>query len=368
MKAGMTFFFQHPNYLEEGEGPTAVSDRGIIKRDIAQASRAEELGYDAVWSVEHHFTGYTMVPDVTQVLAFIASRTKHIQIGSGAIILPWHNPVRATEAVALLDNLSDGRFVLGIGRGLGRIEFEGMNIPMGESRERFIEAATIMLNGLRDGYMEFDGKHYQVPKRYLRPGPTASFKGRQYAAAVSPESQEIMARLGVGILITPQKPWETTVKEHEGYKTLFQEINHEEAPTPIVTCQVYVDRDAEKAKERGQFQLGNYYKTVMKHYELAGDHLTTTKDYEYYGKMSKNINKWGQDEAAVNFANLQVYGTPEQCLGRIETIRDMLGCEHFNAIFSYGAMDDDEANGNMQLWTEAVLPGIQAMGKRQKAA
>jgi alkanesulfonate monooxygenase SsuD/methylene tetrahydromethanopterin reductase-like flavin-dependent oxidoreductase (luciferase family) len=363
----MNFFFQHPNYLIEKEGSdSGLPDLKVVQRDIGMALKAEDLGYDAIWSVEHHFTGYTMVPDVTQVLAYIAARTKHVEIGSGAIILPWHNPVRATEAIALLDNLSEGRFILGLGRGLGKIEFDGIGVPMGESRERFIEAAQIVLNGLENGYVEFDGKHYKQPKRWIRPAPTRSFKGRSYSAAVSPESLEIMARLGVGILITPQKPWETTIKELDTYRQLFGEINSAEPPKPIVTCQVYVDRDADRAKERGLLHLGNYYRTVMKHYELASSHLDNMKGYEYYKKISSNINRLGQDDAAVNFANLQVYGTPEECIGRVETIRDMLDCDRFNAIFSYSTMDDAEANANMQLWTDAVLPKVKAMGRKQK--
>ena len=367
MKAGITIYFQHPNYLEEKDGPTNVPDQGVIHRDLAIAEAAEGLGYDSLWSVEHHFSGYTMVPDVTQLLAYLAGRTRNIELGSAAIILPWHNPVRVADSVALLDNLSNGRYVLGIGRGLGRIEFDGIGVPMGESRERFVEAAQIVLNGLENGYVEFDGKHYKQEKRWIRPAPTRSFKGRSYAAAVSPESQEIMARLGVGILIAPQKPWDTTIREHNSYREMYEKINGHAAPQPIVTCQCYVDRYVVRAKDRALLHISDYYRFVMKHYELGGSHLDSVKDYEYYAKAKQNIGRIGDDQAALNFAELQVYGTPAECLGRIEAIRDKLDCQAFNAILSYSTMDDDEANANMKLWTEEVLPKIKKMGRSAAA-
>lgn len=119
------------------------------------------------------------------------------------VVLPWHDPVRVAEQVSMLDHVSGGRLILGLGRGAGRTEFEGFRIPMSESRERFIEAAQLVLNGLEEGYVEFDGQHYQQPRKDVRPKPERTFRGRTYAAAVSPESVEIMAKLGLGILVIP---------------------------------------------------------------------------------------------------------------------------------------------------------------------
>src|SRR6185312_6811803 len=123
------------------------------------------------------------------------------QLGSGAVILPWHDPVRVAEKVAMLDLMCDGRFIFGMGRGLGRIEFEGLRVPMDESRERFVESAEIVLRALETGVLEADGKFYTIPRRDLRPRPVKPFRNRLYAAAVSPESVRIMADVGAGILI-----------------------------------------------------------------------------------------------------------------------------------------------------------------------
>ena len=79
---------------------------------------AEEVGFDVVWAVEHHFYDYSFCPDNTQWLAYIAGRTERIDVGTAAIILPWNDPLRVAEKVALLDQIASGRLRLGFGRGL----------------------------------------------------------------------------------------------------------------------------------------------------------------------------------------------------------------------------------------------------------
>ena len=101
---------------------------------MALAEMAEPLGFESVWSVEHHFTDYTMCPDPLQFLTYMAGRTKTAQLGTMVVVLPWRDPVRTAEQISMLDNISDGRLVLGIGRGAGRVEFDGFRLDMAESR------------------------------------------------------------------------------------------------------------------------------------------------------------------------------------------------------------------------------------------
>src|SRR4051794_18913219 len=132
MHVGMSLFFQNLR---------GVTDEEVWLDELRLADLAEPLGFDSLWSVEHHFTSYTMSPDVLQLLTYFAGRTTNIGLGSMVVVLPWHDPVRVAEQVSVLDIVSGGRVVLGLGRGLGRIEFEGLRVPMDEARERFAEAA-----------------------------------------------------------------------------------------------------------------------------------------------------------------------------------------------------------------------------------
>ncbi len=149
--------------------------------------------------------------------------TTRVKLGTFVTVLPWHDPVRVVESFSVLDHLSDGRAILGIGRGLGRIEFNGFRAEMGESRRRFTEYSEAILEALETGYIEHDGEFYKQPRVEIRPRPLASFKGRTFASAVSPQSMELMARLGVGIMVIAQKPWETTEAELAEYRQRYLE-------------------------------------------------------------------------------------------------------------------------------------------------
>ncbi|MFW2333319.1 LLM class flavin-dependent oxidoreductase [Ilumatobacter sp.] len=213
MHVGLSVIFQNPGRQRP--------DHEVYAADLRLARQAEPLGFDSIWSVEHHFTDYTMCPDVMQFLTYMAGCTERIQLGSMVCVLPWHDPLRVAEQIAMLDVMSGGRVVLGIGRGTGRVEFDGFRVEMPEARARFAEAADMILNGLDRGFVEYDGQYVRQPRVDLRPAPPSSFRGRTYAAAISPESAEIMAKMGVGILIVPQKPWKTVRTELAAYRSTF---------------------------------------------------------------------------------------------------------------------------------------------------
>ena len=339
-----------------GEGRT---DRNVYRNELRLGDLAEPLGFESLWGVEHHFTEYTMCPDVLQYLSYFAGRTEKIQLGSMVVVLPWHDPMRVAEQVAVLDHLSDGRFVLGIGRGLGRVEFEGFGVEQEDSRAIFVESARMILEGLERGWCELDGRFVKQARRDIRPRPFKSFRGRTYAAAVSPESSQIMAQLGIGILVIPQKPWDLVVQELEAYRRVFHETNGVEAPPPICAGWVLCDRDAGRAEERARQYIGEYYRSVIRHYELVGDHLTKMRGYESYKTMQERMSApGGADEMVEFFLDLQVWGTPEQCHDKIVATVDRLGAEAFVGVFSYAGMPYELAEQNMRLFAEEVMPPL----------
>jgi alkanesulfonate monooxygenase SsuD/methylene tetrahydromethanopterin reductase-like flavin-dependent oxidoreductase (luciferase family) len=351
MHVGMGVIFQG-----QGEGRT---DRNVYRNELRLGDLAEPLGFESLWGVEHHFTDYTMCPDVLQYLTFFAGRTERIQLGSMVVVLPWHSPIRVAEQVVMLDHMSNGRFILGIGRGLGRVEFEGFGADQNESREFFVEAAQMLLEGLEQGYCEYDGKLVKQTRRELRPRPFKSFRGRTYAAAVSPESSQIMARLGIGILIIPQKPWEMCVQELNEYRKIFSEVNGTDAPPPIVGGWTYCDENADRAEENARKYIGEYWQSVVRHYELVGDHLKKMKGYEAYGQLQERASQpGGVDEMVEFFLTLQVWGTPEQCYERVLEIQRKTGAEAFNGVFSYGAMPYDLAEASLRLFASEVMPEL----------
>jgi len=356
MHVGMAAIFQNPN------NDTGVSDHSIYQQDLSMALKAEELGFESVWGVEHHFTDYTMTPDVTQFLAMVGGACKKIKLGTMVIVLPWNDPIRVAEKVSMLDCMTDGRVILGVGRGLGRVEFEGFRVEMGESRERFVESAEMILEGLEQGYCEYDGTFIKQPKARIRPEPFKSFKNRTYAAAISPESSLIMAKLGIGILVIPQKPWDEHVKELESYNKLFMEAHGRAAPSPYTAGWVMCDKDAGRAEELARKYIGGYWESVVKHYEMTSGHFEETKGYEYYKVLKESIENQGLDAMTEFFMSLQVWGTPEMCFAKIKDIQSKTNSCGFTGIFSYAGMDAETADKNMRLFATSVVPELKSLG------
>jgi alkanesulfonate monooxygenase SsuD/methylene tetrahydromethanopterin reductase-like flavin-dependent oxidoreductase (luciferase family) len=360
MHVGMATVFQNPQQKR--------TDREVYRHELRLADLAEPLGFESVWGVEHHFTDYTMCPDVLQFLTYMAGRTRRAQLGSMVVVLPWHDPMRAAEEIAMLDNIADGRLILGLGRGAGKVEFDGFRLSMDESRARFVECAETILGGLERGYCEYEGVYVRQPRAAIRPAPFKSFRGRTYAAAVSPESLPIMAKLGVGILIIPQKPWHEVAQELETYRAVYRQVNGVDAPPPISAGWTFCDASADRAREQARRWIGGYYQTVLDHYQFAGDHLAKTRGYEYYGKMADKIAEYGTDRVIDYFVNLQVAGTPEQCYERILDIHRRTGNSHFVGVFSYAGMPYDEAERNLRLFAAEVLPQVQKLPVTAPAA
>jgi len=354
MDNGLALIFQ-------GTDPSR-SDQDVYRAEIGFGEQAEALGFDSIWSVEHHFTDYTMCPDVMQFLTYFAAKSSKLKLGSMVVVLPWHDPMRVAEQVAMLDNMSNGRVILGIGRGLGRVEFDGFGKDMNTSRETFVESAEMILNGLETGVCEYDGKHVKQVRREIRPRPFKSFKGRTYAAAVSPESSQIMAKLGIGVMVIPQKPWESVLEELSAYRATYQQVNGVDAPAPLLASWTYVDKDAGRAEEMARRYIGGYWQTVLKHYELVGDHLKKMKGYEYYVQMQEAANDMGTRDALVEmFLGIQCWGTPEQTFEKIKDFTGRIGACAFNGVFSYAGMPFADAEASLKLYAKEVLPQVKRL-------
>ena len=179
MEVGMQMIFASHGY-------DGVSDAQVYDEEIQLGLLAEELGFGSLWPVEHHFYDYSFCPDNLQMLSYLAARTERIELATGAVILPWNEPLRVAEKVAMLDHLSNGRVRLGFGRGLSRREYSHFRgIEMDEARGRFDEASLMIQEALETGFIEGDGEFYPQPRTEIRPRPTRTFKDRTYAIAGS---------------------------------------------------------------------------------------------------------------------------------------------------------------------------------------
>src|SRR5438552_474880 len=119
--------------MGDRDGPSTV------KWAIEDAVLAEQLDFEYCWVAEHHFSHYRLFGSLTMAMAVIATRTHRIKIGSAVAVVPLHHPLRLAEEFAMVDVLSNGRLVAGVGPGFSPLEFEGYERSTDERRDRFHE-------------------------------------------------------------------------------------------------------------------------------------------------------------------------------------------------------------------------------------
>ena len=338
-----------------------VSDRDVFRHELKLAARAEDQGFDSVWTPEHHFTGYMMTPNVPQFLSWVAGQTKRIKLGTTVTVLPWQSPVRVAESFLLLDQFSEGRAILGIGRGLGKGEFDGFSVPMGEARKRFREYAEALLGALETGVMEYDGEYLKQPRVELRPRPFASYNGRVFASAVSPDSVQLMASLNVGLMIIAQKPWDRVKEDLDLYRARFQEVGGKPAPRPVVVAFVAVNEDPAKAREMRDRYLVEYARSTSSFYQFGNKEFSHIEGYEYYAALARSVEKHGIEKFNEFLADLQIYGRPEEVFEKLKAMKERFDVGSFIIYTQFGGMPFEVGMENYELFARRVLPQLKEL-------
>ena len=354
MRVGVQMIFQSWGY--EGR----VSDGDVVADEVRLGVLADELGFHALWPVEHHFSDYSFCPDNTLFLAHMAGRTSRILLGTGAVILPWNEPLRVAEKIALLDHLADGRVLFGMGRGLARREYDGFGIPMDESRDRFDEAAGMVLAALESGVIEGGGPHFPQPRTDIRPAPARSFRDRTYCVAMSPDSVLAAADLGARMVMFSQRPWTDQAAAVRTYTERFVEAHGADPHPPMVCDFVVCDADAGRAEELARRHLAGYLTSVMEHYELESDHLKQAKGYESYGNHVDMLKAVGLDAVCDMYLGVNVWGTPEQIIEKLRSRREVVGDHDLTCCFRFAGLPYEDAEAGMRLFAAEVLPHVQS--------
>ena len=186
--------------------------RDVHARVTREIVRADQLGFDYAWLAEHHFSDeYGIMPDVFVYAGYLAALTKRIKIGTAVVTLPLANPVRVAENTAFVDILSGGRFVLGLGSGYRKYEFDGFGIDFEARRDIQEEAIPLLLDLFKKKRADHKGKHFQVtvdgayemfPHALQEPHPPI------FMAGATDRSIAVAARMGFGLLLSTWTPFD----------------------------------------------------------------------------------------------------------------------------------------------------------------
>jgi alkanesulfonate monooxygenase SsuD/methylene tetrahydromethanopterin reductase-like flavin-dependent oxidoreductase (luciferase family) len=338
-----------------------MADEEFFRRETQIAIEAEAMGFDFAAAVEHHFTDYAACPDPLQALSYVAAKTKTIKLMPAAVILPWNDPLRVVEKTAMLDSLSEGRVILGMGRGAARREFAGFRQDIADSREMFDEAALIIMDGLETGTVKANTKHFQQPEVEVRPRPEGWTRDRMLMVSMSPSSAEVAADYGLKALRFSQGDWSHSMKEIETYRATFEAKHGKKAPAFVISdFVVCVDTEEEVIEYTDEYFAKQFYQ-VANHYEWGGDHFKNMPSYATYVALGDAMNAAGGPEKAYkDYIGGNLIGTVEQLIEKDKMRKATVGDYDIIANFSYGGMPYERVYKQMRMFADKVMPHLKA--------
>jgi alkanesulfonate monooxygenase SsuD/methylene tetrahydromethanopterin reductase-like flavin-dependent oxidoreductase (luciferase family) len=207
MKFGLLYEMQRPFKGNE------IDWNALYKETLEQCELADQVGFDNLWFVEHHFlTGFSGSPCPEVIFGALSRITKQIRIGFGVCILPYHHPVRVAERVAMVDQLTDGRVEFGTGRS-NAYEQTGMGVDPRNTRDLWDESLSMIPQIWQSDEFSWDGRFWKVPTRRVLPKPFQKPHPRMYLACTQTESFRLAAEKGIGVLSSASYATEI-LKEH----------------------------------------------------------------------------------------------------------------------------------------------------------
>ncbi len=340
--------------------PSREEDRIRIQQQIEQVCLAESLGFADVWLSEHYFTGESVYNDPLLFAAALTQRTSKVRIGFAVIQMPFHHPVHLAVQLALLDNLSNGRIDVGLGKGtiFNEYEFIGYGLRSSDSRERMAEAAEILERSWRESPLAFEGKYFNVKVPEMRPKPVQQPGPPIWRSVISPASFTECGRLGIPIL-TSRLPVDRIKERWDLYKAGLVAGGHDEAARETLLSKaalwrnVYVgESDAQAEDEISALLLRQ--RAHMMHIR----HEYNPPDFRIEPSM---LNPWTDpavnENEALRFVldTGSLFGSAARVAEQVAELRHA-GVRHLLCQTAFGDMDHDQNVASMRRFGEQVMP------------
>jgi alkanesulfonate monooxygenase SsuD/methylene tetrahydromethanopterin reductase-like flavin-dependent oxidoreductase (luciferase family) len=307
---------------------------------------AEDMGLDTFWLGESHFRRNRAVLASPLVGASaVAARTERIRVGLAVQVLPLAHPLRIAEEAAIVDHISEGRLIFGVGRSSFLESYQGYNVDYEESRVLFFESLEIIQRAWEDAPLSYQGQYYQfhdvdvVPKPYQRPHPPIR------VAVESRDTFPLIGRLGFPIFIRHQMD----IPELQELLKQYQEERHAAGfPGPndvILQIAAYVADTAERAYTEPEA-------STMRQRRLVRESLGRTADREAYERL-RRLSDVSYDEVLQRVA----YGAPEAVVERIQAYQEAFGITGVSLdVNPGGQIPYDRVVHSIRLLTEQVIP------------
>jgi len=325
-------------------------DQRVIQETLREAQLCDELGMDMLWLAEHHFDGICAYVDPVSFAAALATCTRRIRIGFAVAQMSLHHPIRMAEQMALIDNISGGRVVVGLGRGTAYniYDYQGYGIDPAEAYERLVEAEDIMIKAWTSEKFEHKGKFWDIKLPMLRPRPLTKPHPFIIRACSGEEAMLGMAKAGRPFLMNIQSN-ETTQHRMDLYRKTMKASGYDDAAIARNVDDSWIWRNifvAETDAEAERLALPNF--EVQQEFRQA----MRKKVYEEQGVVLKQETG---PVARNEVKHSLVCGSPATVAEEIAKI-DKIGIGGLILVFRLGPMPYEVAANSIKLFMSKVAP------------
>jgi probable F420-dependent oxidoreductase len=322
-------------------GLSPLQAGGDFEETIRESERAEAAGFDSVWLGEHH-NNALLYPTPLLGLAAIAGRTHRVRLGTGVLLLPLHHPLAVAEQAAMVDVISGGRLILGVGAGYAPEEFAAFGVPLSERGSRLDEAVPLIQRLWSGETVSHEGRHYRITSATVSPRPVQRPRPPIWFAGWVEPAIRRAGRLGEAWLGGPS----ATLDEVAGCVRLYRQ------------ARTTAGRDI----EGGDIALMRYVfvaETVVRARAVAGAAFIRSFEETYF-KWPHPVVKRPAGALAIERLSEDriILGDPASCLRQIRRFRDELGLTDFVCRMSVAGIPRDAAAASLDLFTREVLPGL----------
>ena len=319
---------------------------------------AEELGLDTVWLGEMHFNPNRSVLSAPIIVATaIASRTKRLRTGMAVQVLPLIHPLRIAEETATVDQISEGRFELGVGRSGNVRAYDIMGIDYAESRERFQEALDIILQAWSGETFSYEGKYNTITNATLSPVPYQKPHPKIRIAASSEDSFGRIGRLGHPIFLGLRAMDVEDLKNNlEDYKAEWRAAGHPGDGGDInVRVPVYLAPSDAEAIEEPRDSIEAFFRRQRELFEYSLGRAGVEVAERRQARYEKLANSSYEDLLQTRV----VFGSPERVIDRLSEFKETLGATGITAELNPGGFLPKEAvHRSLSLLTQEVMPAF----------
>lgn len=340
MKFGIGLFSSQSHPEKPGSHPDVYSET------LEQVKLAEEMNFDSVWLSEHHFMPDGYCPSVLAAAAAMAAVTKKIKIGTATLILPLHNPVRVAEDAAIVDNISNGRLILGVALGYRSEEFDGFGIPIKQRTSRLEEGIEVIVKSWTQDNFSYAGKRYKFGNLHVTPKPVQKPHIPIYIGAIEEPAIKRAGRLGYPLLIGPLRTTQMIKDTIDTYNNAARQAGKKpEGIEHILMRRVHIAGNKKTAKkEAAEYIIGMYrfFLGLGVKMSVRGKELTSPDDplFDYLAE------------------DRFIIGDPEDCIREVERYRHELGISYILCTMKFPKGTNEIVSRCIELFGKEVIPKI----------